>query len=64
MSFSPAPHGWLSGELVGLMTWWLRVQDLAEANFLSGVFSPLISAEVCERKVVSSFGKNVVLVLV
>ena len=32
------------------MTWWLRVQDPAEANFLSGIFSPITSAEVREKK--------------
>ena len=41
----PAPPGWLSGERVGLMTWWLRVRSPVEATFLSGVFSPLTSAE-------------------
>ena len=44
-----APPGWLSGERVGLMTWWLRVRSLVKANFLSGVFSPLTSAEACEK---------------
>ena len=43
------PPGWLSGERIGLMTWWLRVRYPVEANFLSGVFSPLTSAEVCEK---------------
>ena len=41
--------GWLSGEHVGLMTWWLRVRSPVEATFLSGVFSPLTSAEACEK---------------
>ena len=41
--------GWLSGERVGLMTWWLRVRSPVEATFLSGVFSPLTSAEACEK---------------
>ena len=45
----PAPPGWLSGERVGLMTWWLGVRFPDEANFLSGVFSPLTSAEACEK---------------
>ena len=36
-------NGWLTGERVGLVTWWLWVQDLVEGNFLSGVFSPLTS---------------------
>ena len=41
--------GWLSGERVGLMTWWLGVRDAVEANFLSDVFLPLTSAEACEK---------------
>ena len=44
----PLP-GWLSGERVRLVTWWLWVCDLVEANFLSGVFLPLTSAEACEK---------------
>ena len=44
-----APPGWLSGERVQLMTWWLRVRSPVEATFLSGVFSPLTSAEACEK---------------
>ena len=36
-------------ERVGLMTWWLRVRSPVEATFLSGVFSPLTSAEACEE---------------
>ena len=44
-----APPRWLSGERVNLMTWWLRVRSLVEATFLSGVFSPLTSAEACEK---------------
>ena len=44
-----APPGWLSGERVRLMTWWLRVRSPVEATFLSGVFSPLTSAEACEK---------------
>ena len=47
-----APPGWLSGERVGLVTWWLRVRSPVEATFLSGVFSPLTSAEAC------GFGKK------
>ena len=39
----PAPPGWLSGECVRLMTWWLCVRSPVEATFLSGVFSPLTS---------------------
>ena len=41
--------GWLSGERVGLMTWWLRVRSPVKTTFLSGVFSPLTSAEACEK---------------
>ena len=44
-----APSGWLSSERVGLMTWWLRVRSPVETNFLCGVFSPLTSAEACEK---------------
>ena len=44
-----APPGWLSGERVGLTTWWLRVRSPVEATFPSGVFSPLTSAEACEK---------------
>ena len=43
------PPGWLSGENVGLMNWWLWVWSPVEATFLSGVFSPLTSAEACEK---------------
>ena len=46
---SSAPPGWLSGERVGLMTWWLRVRSPVKATFLSGVFSPLTSPEACEK---------------
>ena len=44
-----APPGWLSGECVRLITWWLRVRSPVEATFLSGVFSPLTSAEACGK---------------
>ena len=44
-----APPGWLSGERVGLMTWWLRVRFPVEATFLSGLISPLTSAKACEK---------------
>ena len=52
----PLP-GWLTGEHVGLMTWWLRVRSSVEATFLSGVFrvSPL---QKHVRKVVGGFGKK------
>ena len=41
--------GWLSGERVWLTTWWLWVWYPVEANSLSGIFLPLISAEACEK---------------
>ena len=44
-----APPGGLSGERVGLMTWWLRVRSPVEETFLSCVFSPLTSAEACGK---------------
>ena len=44
-----APTGWLSGVPGGLMIWWLLVRSPVEANFLSGVVSPLTSAEACEK---------------
>ena len=44
-----APPGWLIGECVGSMTWWLRVRDPVESKFLCSVFSPLTSAEACEK---------------
>ena len=47
-SITFAPPGWFSGECVLLMTWWL-VRDPVEANFLSGIFSSLTSAEACEK---------------
>ena len=47
--FRKAPPRWLSDERVGLMTWWLRVRSPVEATFLSGVFSPLTSAEAYEK---------------
>ena len=47
--FRHSPSGWFSGEHVGLMTWWLCVRSPVEANFLSGVFSPLTFAEACGK---------------
>ena len=44
-----APPVWLSCEHVRLMTWWLLVRYPIEADFLSGVLSPLTSAEACEK---------------
>ena len=41
--------GWLHAERGGHMTWWLRVQYPVEANVLFGLFSPLTSAEACEK---------------
>ena len=58
-----APHGWLSGERVGLMAWWLWVRDPVEANFLSSLFL-LVTCAKNLRKVVGDFGKKVVIVLV
>ena len=47
----PVPPEWLSGERVGLMTWWFLVPDPLEAKFFPSVFSPLTSAETCEKVV-------------
>ena len=47
--FSDALPGWLNVERVRLMTWWLWVGSPVEATFLSGLFSPLTSAEACEK---------------
>ena len=44
-----APPGWLSGDRVGLVTWWLGVRYPVEANFISGVLAPLTSAEACRK---------------
>ena len=49
INWNKAPPGWLSGERVGLKTWWLWVRSPVEATFLCGVFSPLTSAEACEK---------------
>ena len=46
---TPFDVGWLSGERVRLMTWWLLVRSPVEVTFLSGVFSPLTSEEACEK---------------
>ena len=40
---------WLSDERVKLMTWWLWVRLPVEVNVLSGLFTPLTSAEACEK---------------
>ena len=58
MAVNPQP-GWLSGDGVGLVTWWLCVRSPFEANFLSGIF--FASAEACEK---SSLEGKVVLALV
>ena len=42
-----APPGWLSDERV--ITLWLWVRYPVEGNFLSGVYSPLTSADYCEK---------------
>ena len=44
-----ASPSWSSGERVGLMIRWLWVRYPVEANIFSGVFSPLTSAEACEK---------------
>ena len=51
------PPGWLSGEQVRLMTWWLRVRSPVEANFFPAYFwlSPLQNQV---RKVVGGFEKK------
>ena len=64
ISKNVAPPGWLSGEHVGLMSWWLWVRSLVEATFLSGVFPPLTSAEACEKSSQWLLKRKVVLVLV
>ena len=43
------PPGWLSGEHVRLVFWWLWVRSPFKANFLSGKFLPLTSVEACEK---------------
>ena len=45
---SCAPPGWLSGEGVRLMAWWLSVQSPVEVTFL----------QKHARKVVGGFGKK------
>ena len=49
LQLSSGLPGWLSGERVGLMTWWLRIRSQVKATFLLGVFSALTSAEACEK---------------
>ena len=44
-----APPGRVNSKRVGLMTWWLWVRSSVEANFLCGAFSPLTTAEACEK---------------
>ena len=56
------PPGWVNGDRVGLMTWWLRVQYPVEANFPAYFRLSLLPRHV--RKVVGSFGKKAVLVLI
>ena len=52
-----APPGLLSGERVGLMTWWLQVDPRLRQLFFPAYFrlSPL---QKHVRKVVSGFGKK------
>ena len=44
-------------ECVRFMTWWLGIRSPVEKTFLSSMFSPLTSAEACE-KVVGGFRKK------
>ena len=57
--FSPiiAPPGWLSGEHVGLTTWWLRIRSPVEVTFLSAYFR-LLPLQEHVGKVVDGFGKK------
>ena len=50
--------GWLSGERVGLMNWWLWVRDPVEANFFPAYFFRLSPLLKHVRKVVGGFGKK------
>ena len=50
----PTSRTLLKAAIVGLMTWWLWVRSPVQAAFLSGVFSPLTSAEACEKSSVST----------
>ena len=59
-----APPGWLSGERVGLMTWWLCVRVSIEAKYLFSAYFHLSPLLKLVRKVVGGFGKKFVLVLV
>ena len=43
------PPGWLSGERVVLMTWWLLVLVPLETEFLSDKYLPLTSTEAYEK---------------
>ena len=52
-----APPGWLSGEHVGLMTWWLRVPSLVKATFFL-VYFRLSPLQKHVRKVVGGFAKR------
>ena len=58
-----APPGLLSGELVGLMTWWFEFDTRLRRTFFQVYFrlSPLLKHV---RKVIGDFLKKVVLVLV
>ena len=47
-----------------LMTWWFWVCNLVEANFLSGVFSPLTSAEACEKSSLCLWKESCVITVV
>ena len=51
------PLGWLSGECVRLMTWWLWVQSWLRRLFFSAYFT-LSPLQKHVRKVVGGFGKK------
>ena len=52
-----APPGWLSGERVGFMTWWLRVRSPLRRLFFPANFR-LLPLQKHVRKVVGGFGKK------
>ena len=54
---TPFDVGWLSGERVRLMTWWLLVRSPVEVTFLPAYF-PLSPLKKHVRKVVRGFGKK------
>ena len=49
-SYKNAPPGWLSGKRTRLMTWWFLSLIPGSGDFsFQRIFSPLTSAEACER---------------